>query len=70
MLRNYARRIEQGDLGSHHLEFFIKAAEAAETGEPMIVIARDRIEMALLAAGYAQFGCEPIIDELFQGAAA
>ncbi len=65
LLRALAARVRQGDLGAQHVATFTNAADAAATGEPLIVICEQRDEALLLAAGYARLGVPmPAIEEL------
>lgn len=64
-LRELARRVQLGDLKGHALTTFTQAAAAAETGEPLQVVCRDRTEAALMAHGYSLWGIsQPVIETL------
>lgn len=64
-LRNIAARIRAAELTGLTLSVFECAADAAETGEPLIVECGDPIEAQLMAAGYTQFGvAAPTIETL------
>jgi hypothetical protein len=66
LLRLLADRVRAGDLGQQAVNTFAHAAEAAESGEPLIVICEHNADEALLmAAGYAQYGVtHPAVEEL------
>lgn len=64
-LRNLAERIHARDLGDEHASLFEAAAEAARTGEPLIVQCSMPIEAVMIADGFTQFGvARPAIEEL------
>lgn len=65
LLRELTRRAEQRELGQEQVQTFSSAADAARTGEPLIVICNSRLEVELMAAGYVRFGCRrPVLDAL------
>jgi hypothetical protein len=66
LLHSLADRVRAGDLGRQAATTFEYAAQAAETGEPLIVLCEHSAEEAvLMAAGYTQFGVtHPAIEEL------
>lgn len=65
VLRAVSQQLASNGIRSEHTELFDKAADSAEAGEPLIVIARNRTEVELMAAGFAQFGCaRPAIEQL------
>lgn len=64
-LRQLAARAQRRELGEEAVTTFAAAAEAAETGEPLIVVCESRLEPDLMAAGYVRFGIRrPVLDEL------
>lgn len=65
VLRAIADRIRAGDLGGQNLATFDLAADAAKTGEPLIVECDHHLEAVLMADGYARFGVRrPAVEEL------
>lgn len=65
ILQALADRVRQGDLGDQHIQTFASAADAASTGEPLIVHCDDPLEAVLMADGYARFGVQrPAVEEL------
>lgn len=66
LLRQLAVRARRGELGQQAVTTFEYAADAAQTGEPLIVICEHSHDEALLmAAGYARLGVtHPAIEEL------
>lgn len=68
VLCNLADRVRGGELGNQHVEIFDKAAAAAAAGEPLVVYARDEVELHLLAGGFSQYGVvPPVIEDLNGG---
>jgi hypothetical protein len=65
-LHHLADRVRAGDLDQQAVNTFEHAAQAAETGEPLIVVCEHSAQEALLmAAGYAQYGVtHPAVEEL------
>ncbi len=59
LLRAIAARLESGELRGPALTTFDLAADAAETGEPLIVVCKTPLEAVMMAAGYSQFGVTP-----------
>lgn len=65
LLRALANRIAVGELRGPAHSTFDLAADAAETGEPLIVMCERPVEAMLMAAGYSQFGVQaPTIENL------
>jgi hypothetical protein len=66
LLYNRAGRVRAGELGQAAVNTFLHAAQAAETGEPLIVICEHSAqEGMLMAAGYTQYGVtHPAVEEL------
>jgi hypothetical protein len=66
LLYALADRVRAGDLGRQAVATFEHAAQAAETGEPLIVLCEHSADEAvLMAAGYTQYGVtHPAVDEL------
>lgn len=65
LLELIAERVRQGDLGSHDVATFAGAADAARTGEPLIVQCENPMEAVLMADGYVRFGVRrPAVEEL------
>lgn len=66
LLRELAQRVRrneiQGDAGTFEL-----AAQAAATGEPLIVICQTPEEAHIMAAGYARIGCRQVAVEHLSG---
>ena len=64
-LRELAERSKLRELGEHAHATFALAANAARTGEPLIVECDSVLEVLLMARGYVRFGIrEPVIDGL------
>lgn len=64
-LRNIAERIHARELGAEHAALFESAAEAARTGEPLIVQCHDALEAVMIADGFPRWGIvRPAIEEL------
>jgi hypothetical protein len=68
-LREWARRVRNGELGPHeNVGTYQLAAEAAETGEPLLIEAQEPMEVVQLAAAYTLMGFrQPVIEELSRG---
>lgn len=65
LLLGLAERVRLGELGAQHVATFSNAADAALTGEPLIVTCMHPSEAHVMADGYAQFGVRrPAIEEL------
>lgn len=65
-LETLAELARSGQIGDRHVAKFAKAAEAARSGEPLIVYVRDPDEGRQVAAWYATFGVlEPTLDDIF-----
>jgi hypothetical protein len=65
LLRELAERAKRRELGVQAQSVFASAADAASTGEPLIVECESVIEAAVMAAGYVRFGVrEPVLDSL------
>lgn len=65
LLDTLAARVRAADLKGHHLATFTSAADAARTGEPLIVQCSDPIEAHVIAEGYARLGVrKPFVEEL------
>lgn len=63
-IRDGALEAGQGDVG-----LYDRAIEAAETGEPLIVVCERASEVEHMAALFAYLGCRrPVIEELSQDA--
>ena len=63
LLTELAERAKLREIGEH--QTFALAAEAAATGEPLIVECNSPIEVALMAQGYARYGVrQPTIEQL------
>lgn len=68
LLRTLARRAEHRELGQEQVQTFSSAADAASTGEPLIVICNSRLEVELMADGYVRLGCRrPVLEALSGG---
>jgi hypothetical protein len=64
-LNKLADRARQRDIAGMHAAIFDQAAQAASTGEPLIVVCSNPIEAALIAHGYTRFGIRaPVIEGL------
>lgn len=60
-----AQRVRRGELGAGHASVFEHAAEAAWTGEPLIVQCLHSSEAHVMADGYVRYGVRrPAIEEL------
>lgn len=44
---------------SEECGLFERAADAARTGEPLIIVCHDALEAAVMAAGFVHWGIEP-----------
>jgi hypothetical protein len=65
LLDTLAARVRNSELSGHHLATFTSAADAARTGEPLIIQCKDPIEAHVMADGYARLGCRrPFVEEL------
>lgn len=65
VLRNLADRVRAGELGAQHVATFASAADAAATGEPLIVQCESHLEAVMMADGYARWGVRrPAVEEL------
>lgn len=66
LLHHLAQRTRAGELSDQAVSVFQLAAEAAATGEPLIVVCEhSAVEATLMAHGYAQYGVSmPAIEEL------
>lgn len=65
LLRDLAERCKVNDLGAQHVATFEQAAQAAASGEPLIVICMEPIEAVAMADGYTRFGVvRPSIEQL------
>ena len=63
-LHDLADRLIQHELPGE-ASVFVKAALAAESGEPLIVVCTDPMEAVAMAKGYALYGIvEPVIEAL------
>jgi hypothetical protein len=63
-LHDLADRLIQHELPGE-ASVFVKAALAAESGEPLIIVCVKPIEAILIAKGYANYGItEPVIEQL------
>ena len=63
-LQDLADRLSQHELPGE-ASVFHKAALAAESGEPLIVVCTDPMEAVAMAKGYALYGIvEPVIEQL------
>jgi hypothetical protein len=67
VLRALVVRAEHRELPSANVTFFRMAAEAAHTGEPLLVECTNEAELALLASGFAHFGVVPPTIEQVSG---
>jgi hypothetical protein len=64
-LHDLAERARHHDLTGSEVSVFHKAALAAESGEPLIIVCVKPIEAILIAKGYANYGItEPVIEQL------
>jgi hypothetical protein len=64
-LRTLGNQVRSGELDNRHAVLFDNAANAAKTGEPLIVECRDKAEALLMADGFPLYGVmRPVIDEL------
>ena len=65
-LRNLAERARHHDLTGSEVSVFHKAALAAESGEPLIIVCRDPIEAVYIAKGhFTRHGiAEPVFEQL------
>jgi hypothetical protein len=64
-LREHAAHLRTLEAPGEFLSLFEKAADAAEHGEPMILVASSRLEIEQTAIGFTQFGVErPVVEEL------
>ena len=64
-LRMLAERVRLHDLGSQTLAVFENAADAARTGEPLIVLCEHPTEAQVMADGYVRYGVRrPSVEEL------
>jgi hypothetical protein len=64
-LREIAQRIRAGELGKQHVGLFDKAADAAQTGEPLIVQCTDPVEAIVMADAFPSWGVgRPVVEEL------
>jgi hypothetical protein len=65
LLRRLADRVRAMELGPRDVSTFSLAADAAETGEPLIVHCEDKSEAVAMADGYTMYGVtRPVLDEL------
>lgn len=65
VLRAVAQRLASNGIKGEHIELFDKAADAAESGEPLVVYCTSRDEVVMMADGFTQFGlARPVIEEL------
>lgn len=65
LLRTLAERVRAMELGQRDAATFQLAADAAVTGEPLIVHCNDKSEALAMADGYAIYGVtRPKLDEL------
>ena len=65
LLRHLAARVRNSELPNSHAAIFDAAAQAASTGEPLIVICRNQMEAQMMAAGYTQYGVTaPTIEQV------
>jgi hypothetical protein len=52
-------------IGTEHASLFRAAAEAARTGEPLVVVCDEPIEAELMAAAFPKWGVvAPVIEKL------
>jgi hypothetical protein len=65
-LRHLAQRVRAADLKTDAAIFDL-AADAATTGEPMILECENVTEAQLVAGGYAQYGIKPPTIEQLSG---
>ena len=64
-LRALADRAAHRELGANGVQVFQAAAEAATTGEPLIVECQSPLEARLMASGYVRFGVRrPVLEQL------
>lgn len=67
-LQELAERAKLRELGPDSQATFALAAEAASTGEPLIVICTTPMEAILMAQGYTRFGVRvPTVESLSGG---
>jgi hypothetical protein len=63
-LRELAERAKQREVPEAHSVFAL-AAEAASTGEPLIVICQNPLEAILMARAYPRWGIrEPVLEQV------
>lgn len=67
LLDALARRVATKDLGGEAHDVFKLAADAARTGEPLVLQCVDVQEAMITAAGYARFGVRPPAIEQLSG---
>lgn len=64
-LLDLAERVRSMDLSDETLAVFALAAEAARTGEPLIVECESHLEAQMMADGYVRYGVSrPVVEEL------
>jgi hypothetical protein len=64
-LRNLVERMKSEGIDPEHISLFEQAAEAARTGEPLIVICAEPMEAELMAAAFPAWGIvKPNIEQL------
>lgn len=64
LLRELAERAGRREL-TEARKVFSDAADAARTGEPLIVLCSTPVEARLMAAGYTRYGvAEPVLESL------
>lgn len=64
-LRALAERAERRELGAESVSLFRDAADAAATGEPLIVLCEQPLEAVLIAEGFTRYGVvKPAVEEL------
>ncbi len=65
LLQLLADRIRARELPAHAVQTFAAAADAATTGEPLIVLCEHPSEAQVMADGYVRFGVRrPAIEDL------
>jgi hypothetical protein len=65
VLRALAERVRAKELGAQAVATFAGAADAAATGEPLIVLCNDHTEAQVMADGYVRYGVRrPAVEEL------
>lgn len=65
ILRNLVARMKSEGIDREHISLFEAAADAAYTGEPLIVVCHELMEAELMAAAFPKWGVvAPTIEQL------